>query len=59
MTQLPERLQEIIDDFAALEGQEKLEYLMELSEQLPPLPEWLAARRDEMDMVHELSLIHI
>lgn len=53
MTQLPERLQEIIDDFAALEGQEKLEYLMELSEQLPPLPEWLAARRDEMDMVHE------
>ena len=53
MTQLPQRLQEIIDDFAALEGQEKLEYLMELSEQLPPLPEWLAARRDEMDMVHE------
>ena len=53
MIELPEKLQTIIDDFAALERQEKLEYLMELSEQLPPLPDWLLARRDEMDVVHE------
>ena len=53
MTDLPEKLQAIIDDFAVLEGPEKLEYLMELSEQLPPLPDWLLARRDEMDLVHE------
>lgn len=53
MTKLPDKLQEIVEDFSVLEGQEKLEYLLELAEQLPPLPEWLVARRDEMDVVHE------
>ncbi len=53
MVELPPRLQEIISDFAVLEGQEKLEYLMELSEKLPPLPEWLQAQRDSMEIVHE------
>jgi cysteine desulfuration protein SufE len=53
MVELPERLQEIIDEFALLEGREKLEYLMELGERLPPLPDWLAAKRDSMEVVHE------
>jgi len=53
MSQLPPRLQEIVDDFAMLEGMEKLEYLTELAESLPPLPDWLLARRDNMDQVHE------
>jgi cysteine desulfuration protein SufE len=53
MSKLPNRLREIVEDFEVLEGQEKLEYLMELAEQLPPLPDWLAARRDSMEMVHE------
>lgn len=53
MSELPERLQSIVEDFQFLEGQEKLEYLLELSERLPPLPAWLAGERDKMDQVHE------
>lgn len=51
--QLPERLQEIVEDFSYIQGQEKLEYLLEFAEKLPPLPEWLQGKRDEMDQVHE------
>lgn len=53
MSELPEPLQEIVDDFALLEGTEKLEYLAELGEGLPPLPPWLQTQRDSMDQVHE------
>ncbi len=53
MSELPETLRAIVDDFQEIEGREKLEYLLELAERLPPLPEWLAERRDSMDMVHE------
>ena len=51
---LPPRLQRIVEDFQMLHGREKLEYLLELSEGLPPLPEHLAAaRRAEEGLVHE------
>lgn len=53
MNELPQRLQEIVEDFKFLEGQEKLEYLLELSEGLDPLPEWLTEERERMDEVHE------
>ena len=53
MSDLPQRLQELVEDFAYCEGQEKLEYLLELSENLAPLPEWLNANRNGMDEVHE------
>ena len=53
MTALPDRLQEIVEDFSYCEGQEKLEYLLELSESLEPLPSWLEGKRDNMDEVHE------
>ncbi|MCA9923738.1 MAG: SufE family protein [Anaerolineales bacterium] len=53
MSKLPARLQEIVEDFSYCEGQEKLEYLLELAESLPPLPDWLTGKRDEMDEVHE------
>ena len=53
MSELPQRLQEIVEDFAYCEGQEKLEYLLELSESLTPLPDWLEAKRESMDEVHE------
>jgi cysteine desulfuration protein SufE len=50
---LPPRLQEIVEDFNFVQGREKLEYLLQLAEQLPPLPERLHDKRDEMDEVHE------
>ena len=53
MSDLPHRLQEIVEDFSFCEGQEKLEYLLELSDNLTPLPDWLNAKRAGMDEVHE------
>jgi len=53
MSDLPEHLQEIVEDFSFCEGQEKLEYLLEFSERLPALPVWLAGKQNEMDKVHE------
>ena len=53
MSQLPQRMQEIVEDFSFCEGQEKLEYLLELSDSLTPLPDWLHGKRDSMDEVHE------
>jgi cysteine desulfuration protein SufE len=53
MSHLPGRLQEIVEDFALAEGREKLEYLLDFAENLPPLPPWLEAERGRMDQVHE------
>ncbi len=35
---LPAALAEIVDDFAAVDGQDKLQLLLEFSRELPPLP---------------------
>jgi cysteine desulfuration protein SufE len=53
MSNLPAKLQEIIEDFSFCEGQEKLEYLLEFAERLPDLPAHLAGQHDKMDEVHE------
>jgi len=53
MSELPERLLELMEDFGLCEGQEKLEYLLEISESLTPLPGWLSLQRETMDEVHE------
>ena len=53
MSKLPERLQEIVEDFGYCVGREKLEYLLEFAERLPPLPEKFADKREDMDEVHE------
>lgn len=50
---LPARLQEIVEDFAFCEGREKLELLLEYSERMPPLPEWLNQEHANMDQVQE------
>jgi cysteine desulfuration protein SufE len=50
---LPARLQEIVAEFELCEGREKLELLLQYSQQLPPLPEHLRAHRDQMEMVEE------
>ena len=50
---LPARLQEIVEDFSFCEGREKLELLLEYSERMPPLPEWLNQEHANMDQVQE------
>jgi cysteine desulfuration protein SufE len=50
---IPARLQEIVEDFAFCEGREKLELLLEYSEHMPPLPDWLQEKHDGMDQVQE------
>ena len=53
MSNLPAKLQAIVEDFNYCEGQEKLEYLLEFAERLPDLPTHLAGQHDKMDEVHE------
>ena len=51
MSGLPAPLAEIVDDFAAVDGQDKLQLLLEFSRELPPLPPELHA--DAMEPVPE------
>lgn len=53
MSLLPLKLQEIVDDFAAMSREEKIESLIAYAESLPPLPNWLKAARDRMQPVPE------
>ena len=53
MNDLPERLAEIVEDFSLCVGREKLEYLLEFAEKLPPLPEELDTGQAKVDEVHE------
>lgn len=50
---IPPKLQQVIDDFALAEGQEKLDLLLEFARQVPELPERLRDKRDTMEQVHE------
>lgn len=50
---LPPNLQEIVDDFAGMSREEKLETLIGYAESLPPLPERFKAERDKMEAVPE------
>ncbi len=50
---LPARLAEIVDDFRLTEGREKLEMLLEYSDNLPPLPDWLREKQAEMEAIPE------
>lgn len=38
---IPQALQEIADDFGAMEESQRLELLLEFSDELPDLPQWL------------------
>ena len=53
MSSLPSKLQEIVDDFAGMTREEKIETLVAYSESLPPLPDRLKNERDKMDPVPE------
>jgi cysteine desulfuration protein SufE len=50
---LPPKLQEIVDDFASMSREEKLETLIAYAESFPPLPDWLKEKRDSMEAVPE------
>lgn len=50
---LPSKLQEIVDDFASMTREEKLETLIAYAETFPTLPEWLKEKRDSMEPVPE------
>jgi cysteine desulfuration protein SufE len=50
---LPSKMQEIIEDFGAVEGQDKLLLLLELSDELPPLPPHLAEHPELLEPVPE------
>jgi len=47
------RLQEIADDFRAMPDKDRLQLLLEFSQDLPPLPERYAGHRDRMEPVPE------
>lgn len=49
---LPPKLREIVEDFQLSEGREKLELLLQYSEELPPLPDELKDK-SRMDQVEE------
>ncbi|MBI5964478.1 MAG: SufE family protein [Chloroflexi bacterium] len=50
---LPKKLQEIVDDFASLSREEKIETLIAYAESLPPLPERFAEERSKMEPIPE------
>ena len=47
------RLAEIVDDFTSLPGKERLQLLLEFSDDLPALPERYASHRDLLEQVPE------
>ena len=47
------RLQEIVDDFRGVPDKDRLQLLLEFSQDLPPLPERYAGHRDRMEPVPE------
>jgi len=50
---IPTNLQEIVDDFASMSREEKLETLIAYAETFPPLPERFKDARDQMEAVPE------
>ena len=49
----PAKLQQIIEDFQWSDDREKAQMLVDYSENLPPLPQWVSADHDSMEQVHE------
>jgi cysteine desulfuration protein SufE len=50
---LPPKLQEIVDDFASMSREEKIETLIGYAESLPSLPERFAEERAKMEPIPE------
>jgi len=52
-SRMPESLAEIAADFRDSSPQERLQLLLEFSDELPPLPERYAGHLDQLEQVHE------
>lgn len=52
-TALPPAMAQIVEDFAAAPPRDRLEMLLEYSDQLPPLPERYAAHPERLERVPE------
>lgn len=50
---LPAALAELVEDFNAVSPRDRLQLLLELSDDLPALPERYAGRLETMEQVHE------
>ncbi len=50
---LPNKLQEIVNDFSAMTREEKLETLIGYAETFPPLPDRYKEQRERMETVPE------
>ncbi|MHA6792860.1 SufE family protein [Pseudonocardia bannensis] len=50
---LPPRLAELVDDFSDVGPKDRLQLLLELSQELPELPRRYADAADSMEQVHE------
>ncbi len=53
MSRLPASLEEIVEEFAAVGPKDRLQLLLEMSDELPGLPDRFAKRRDQLEQVHE------
>ncbi len=52
-TPLPSALGELVEDFTAVPVRDRLQLLLELSDELPPLPHRYAGHAEAMEQVHE------
>ncbi|RTL62812.1 MAG: SufE family protein [Pseudonocardiaceae bacterium] len=53
MADLPPQLAELVDDFSAVGPKDRLQLLLELSQELPELPARYADAAESMEQVHE------
>jgi cysteine desulfuration protein SufE len=50
---MPQKLEQIVDDFREAPASFRLPMLLEYSKRVPPLPEYLSGRQEAMERVHE------
>ena len=50
---LPAALDELVEDFASVQPRDRLQLLLELSDELPALPDRYAGHAEAMEQVHE------
>ncbi|MBV9312572.1 MAG: SufE family protein [Pseudonocardia sp.] len=52
-TAMPPKLAELVEEFASVGAKDRLQLLLELSEELPALPARYLGHREDMEQVHE------